>query len=112
MASPGLLSPLPAPTEVFTYISMDFIVGLPKSQGKDVIFVVVDRLTKYGHFMALNHPYSTSQVAEVFMNYMYKLHGFPATIVSDCVSALLKHFWEVFFKLKEVQLAMSTTYHI
>lgn len=83
VATPGLLSPLPAPNRVFTDISMDFVVGLPRSQGKEVIFVVVDRLTKYAHFMALGHPYSASQVAEVFLDSVYKLHGCPVSIVSD-----------------------------
>ncbi|GJS00937.1 putative nucleotidyltransferase, ribonuclease H [Tanacetum coccineum] len=49
--SPGLLQPLPIPDTIFTDISMDFIGGLPKVKGKDMIFVVVDRLTKYAHFM-------------------------------------------------------------
>lgn len=70
---------------------MDFIIGLPKSQGKEVIVVVVDRLTKYSHFMAFTHPYTASQVAEVFMYSVYKLHGCLTTIVSDCDSVVLSN---------------------
>ena len=55
----GLLQPLSLPEEVRVDISMDFIIGLPRSFGKGVIFVVFDRLSKYAHFMALKHPYST-----------------------------------------------------
>lgn len=62
---------------------MDFIEGLPKSQGKSLILVVVDRLTKYAHFMALAHPYTTKHVAQVFLDNVYKLHGLPETITSD-----------------------------
>lgn len=55
-ATPGLLQPLSTPEGIFTDITMDFITGLPNSKGKEVIFVVVDRLSKYSHFMALSHP--------------------------------------------------------
>lgn len=79
-------------TIIFFYISMDFIIGLPQSQGKEVIFVVVDRLTKYGYFMELGHPYSAEQVAEIFMDSVYKLHGCPSTIVSDRDFVFLSNF--------------------
>lgn len=62
---------------------MEFIEGLPKSHGKDVILVLVDRLAKYGHLLALPHPYIAKQVADLFMESVYKLHGFPQDIVLD-----------------------------
>ena len=58
----------------FVDISMDFIEGLPKSDGKEVILVVVDQFSKYTHLMALSHPYTTMTVAKVFMEQVYKLH--------------------------------------
>jgi len=62
---------------------MDFIKGLPNLFGKKVIFVVVDRLNKISHFMALFHPYPASDVAQSYLDNVFKLHGFPNTIMSD-----------------------------
>ena len=80
---PGLLQPLPIPEGVWMDISMDFIEGLPKSNGYSVIMVVVDRLTKFAHFVAVKHPYTASTIAQLFMDNIVKLHGLPNSIVSD-----------------------------
>jgi len=79
----GLLQPLPIPTQIWTDVSMDFIEGLPSSNGYTVIMVVVDRLTKYAHFVALKHPFSTVSVAKEFVANVVRLHGIPTFIVSD-----------------------------
>jgi hypothetical protein len=90
---------------------MDFIEGLPKSRGKDVILVVVDRMTKMAHFIALSHPYSVQSVAQAFMENIFKLHGPPISIVTDRDRIFTSHMWQKVFKSLNVKLKMSTAHH-
>ena len=89
-------------------ISMDFVEGLPKSEGKDVILVVVDRLTKFGHFLSLTHPFLAQKVVGVFLDSVIKLHGVPKTIVSDRDKIFTNSFWQELFKKLGVGLHLST----
>jgi hypothetical protein len=66
--SPDTLQPLSIPPAIWQDISMDFIVGLPKLGNKSVIMVVVDHLSKYAHLCALQHPFTTSTVAQIFID--------------------------------------------
>ncbi|XP_024163800.1 uncharacterized protein LOC112170710 [Rosa chinensis] len=79
---------------------MDFMDGLPPSDGKNAILVVVDRLSKYGHFIPISHPYTATHIAEVFMKEVFRLHGMPKSIFSDRDPVFLSHFWTAFFKLQ------------
>lgn len=83
MLTPILLQPLPISYAPFTDINMDFIEGLPKSNGKELIYIVVDMFNKYAHLMALSHPYSAIIIATIFLYSVYKLYGSPITIISD-----------------------------
>lgn len=107
----GLLQPLPIPERNWTEISMDFIEGLPRSQGCEVIFIVMDRLSKYSHFISLSHPYTASSVARVFMDNIFKLHGMPLSIVSDRDPVFTSTFWRELFKLQGTQLKHNSAYH-
>lgn len=82
LAPAGLLQPLPIPC-LWDDISLDFIEGLPSSYSKDSIMVVMDRLSKYTHFIALSHPYSAKSIAAKFVENVIKLHGMPKSIISD-----------------------------
>jgi hypothetical protein len=109
--SPGTLQPLPIPPAIWRDMSMDFIVGLPKSSNKSVIMVVVDRLSKYSHFCPLQHPFIASNVAQFFMDQVFKLHGMLHSIVSNHNPTFTSNFWQEPFKLQGTQLHLSTTYH-
>ena len=95
--TPGLLQPLSIPSQRWEEVSMDFITGLPKSEGKSVVMVVVDRLTKYAHFCALSHPFKSSTFSTAFMETIQKLHGNPKIIVSDRDPIFTGNFWTNYF---------------
>ena len=107
----GTLQPLLIPPVIWRDISMDFIVGLPKSGNKSIIMVVVDHLSKYAHFFALQHPFTTSTVAQIFMDWVFKLHGMSHFIVSDRDPTFTRNFWQELFKLQGTQLHLNTAYH-
>ena len=107
----GLLQSLPVPKQAWDDISMDFIEGLPCVNSKSVILTVVDRLSKYAHFIPLGHPYSASSVARAFFDEVVRLHGIPSSIVSDRDSVFTSNFWKELFKLCNVQLNMSSAFY-
>ena len=71
---------------------MDFVEGLPRINNKSVILTVVDRLSKYAHFIPLGHPYTANSVARAFFDEIVRLHGLPTSIVSDRDTVFTSNF--------------------
>lgn len=90
---------------------MDFIEGLPKSNGKDIILVVIDKLTKYAHFIALSHPYSALTVAQKFLDFVVKLHGPSTAIILDRDAIFMSQFWKELHKVMGTTIKLSSAYH-
>jgi hypothetical protein len=111
LAPAGLLQPLPIPCQVWDNITLDFIEGLPVSQGRDTIMVIVDRLSKFAYFLTLRHSFTAKTVAEKFVDGVIKLHGMPKSIVSDRDPIFISHFWQEFFKMSGTKLQPSSAYH-
>jgi hypothetical protein len=89
----GIVQPLAIPSQCCEEVSMDFITGLPKSEGKKFIMVIVDRITKYTHFCELSHHLKDTKVSTAFMETVQKIHGSPKIIVSDRDPIFIRHFW-------------------
>jgi hypothetical protein len=106
----GLLQPLPPHANHWEEITMDFIEGLPMSNNANVILVVVDRLTKYAHFLPLKHPYTAVNVAKVYLDNIVKLHGEPLSIISDHDKIFTSAFWCELFKAVGTKLHYGSAY--
>ena len=80
----GLLQSLPIPQWKWENIAMNFVTGLPRTQrGHDVIWVIVDRLTKTAHFLPIRNDFPLSRLAQLYVDEIIRLHGIPISIVSD-----------------------------
>jgi hypothetical protein len=107
----GLLLPLPVPQGVWTDVALDFVEALPRVRGKSVILTVIDRFSKYSHFIPLAHPYSAESVALAFFTDIVRLHGVPQSLVSDRDPVFTSTFWRELMRLMGTKLHMSTAFH-
>jgi transposase InsO family protein len=107
----GLLQPLPVPSDVWADIGIDFVEALPNVHGKSVLLTVVDRFSKYCHFIPLAHPYTAESVAQAFFTDIVRLHGVPQSIVSDRDAVFTSAFWSELMRLLGTKLLMSSAFH-
>jgi hypothetical protein len=112
MKAAGPLQSLPIPTWKWEDISMDFIVGLPRTaRGYDSIWVIIDRLMKIAHFLPVKTYYPVLTYAELYIARILSLHGIPKTIVLDRGPQFVSKFWEELHKSLGTKLLHSSAYH-
>ena len=109
---PGLLQSLPIPKRIWTDLSMDFIVGLPEVRGCDSLYVVVDRLSKYAHFIPCSSSITAKGVARLFLTHVWKLRGFPRSIITDRDPKFVSSFWRAFMARLKIDHNMTTANHL
>lgn len=107
----GLRQRLLIPTATWEDLYLDFITGLPSSQGYTTILVVVDRYSKGTHLVALQPHYIAYKVVLLFIDMVYKHHSFPRSIVLSRDPLFISNFWHELFRLSGTKLLLSTTYH-
>uniref|UniRef100_A0A8C6VUD0 Gypsy retrotransposon integrase-like protein 1 n=1 Tax=Nothobranchius furzeri TaxID=105023 RepID=A0A8C6VUD0_NOTFU len=107
----GDLQPLPIPHRPWSHIGLDFVTGLPPVIQLEAILTIVDRFSKAVHLVALPGLPTAKQMAEILLEQVVRLHGFPQVIVSDQGPQFMSRFWKAFCRLVGASSSLSSGYH-
>ena len=107
----GKLMPLEIPMRKWEHVAIDFVVGLPMQDKCDTICTVVDKATKMCHFIPCSEKISAKQVAQLYWQYVGKLHGIPSVLISDRDVRFTSKFWKELWRLLGTNLRMGSGFH-
>jgi len=107
----GKLRPNEVPEKLWQYISMDFIIKLPVSKGHDLILVVCDRFSKMSHFVVMTEKTTVEELAKLFRDNVWKLHGLPESVISDRGLLFVAGLMKELNKMLGIETKLSTAYH-
>ena len=108
----GSLQPLFIPKWKWEHITMDFVTGLPRTLGgNNAIWVIVDRLTKFAHFLPIKVNFSMDCLTSLYVREIVRMHGVPISIVYDRNPHFTSRFWHSLQKALGTKLSFSTTFH-
>uniref|UniRef100_A0A3B3HM41 Gypsy retrotransposon integrase-like protein 1 n=1 Tax=Oryzias latipes TaxID=8090 RepID=A0A3B3HM41_ORYLA len=107
----GHLLPLHTPSRPWSHIAVDFVTGLPPSQGNTVIFTVIDRFSKAVQFIPLPQLPTASETADILVNQVFRHHGIPTDIVSDRGPQFTSHVWKSFCSALGASVSLTSGYH-
>ncbi|KAK7916542.1 hypothetical protein WMY93_012303 [Mugilogobius chulae] len=107
----GLLHPLPIPSRPWSHIAVDFVTGLPISEGNNTILTIVDRFSKAVHYVPLPKLPSSSDTAKLLVQHVFRLHGIPTDIVSDRGPQFSSQVWKAFCQSLGSTVSLTSGYH-
>ena len=107
----GELQPIPLPERGWRQITTDMVIDFPESEGKTIIIVFVDHLTKMTHMVSCTKEVAVSQYGRLFVNNIFRLHGTPEVIISNRDPSFVRKFWEELFSLLGTDLWFNTDFH-
>uniref|UniRef100_A0A8C7ZML9 Gypsy retrotransposon integrase-like protein 1 n=1 Tax=Oryzias sinensis TaxID=183150 RepID=A0A8C7ZML9_9TELE len=107
----GLLHPLPVPQRPWSHLAMDFVTGLPPSQGNTVILTVIDRFSKSAQFIPLPKLPTATEMADIMVQNVFRHHGIPSDIVSDRGPQFVSQVWRAFCSALGATVSLTSGHH-
>ena len=107
----GKLHPLQIPDSRWDTLSVDFVVELPLFSGHDTVMAVVDSVSKRAHFIPTHMTVTAEGAARLFLHQVWKLHGLPKCVISDCRPQFIAHFTRELYRLLGIKLVSSTAWY-